>query len=158
MILTVILLGVCQVIGFAGLAIFLKMLLDRKQRDIEKRIDAIWQDVTAQPAPDQPSKLALFIDAVGQTLGSAAARSLVASFNADKSHVARVANGLTDQIQAEQNPLLALVAGRAKGKGAALAKLVGVLGPMLTGGGAPGAGPGNNGHQSSVRERLQKGG
>jgi len=146
MIIAAIMLGLCQIVTFTGLACLFRMWADRKQSEIEQRIDAALHDWCDQPEEGMPSKLALAADAIGATVGAAAAKALMRSLKVDNSHVARVANGLSDEVQAEQNPLLGLLAGGARGKGAAVMKLAGLLGPMLAGKGSSGTDTGSNGH------------
>lgn len=71
------------------------------------------------------------VEALGAVIGSAAARSLSASINADASHAARAANAAADVMEAQQNPLVSLISGTKRGKGAAMARLAQMLGPML---------------------------
>jgi len=146
MIIEAIILGLCQIVTFVGLSCLFRMWADRKQAEIEQRIDAALHDWCDQLEEGKPSKLALAADAVGETVGAAAAKALMRSLKVDNSHVARVANGLSDEVQAEQNPLLGLLAGGARGKGAAVMKLAGLLGPMLAGRGSSGPDTGTNGH------------
>jgi len=139
-------LGLCQIVTFAGLSCLFRMWADRKQAEIEQRIDAALHDWCDQPEEGKPSKVALAADAVGETVGAAVAKALMRSLKVDNSHVARVANGLAEEVQAEQNPLLGLLAGGARGKGAAVMKLAGLLGPMLAGRGSSSTDTGSNGH------------
>jgi phage-related protein len=90
-------------------------------------------DWTDQPAPDKPSKLAEVAETLGAVVGSAMARSIMASLSADKSHASRVANGLTDELQGAQNPILGILQGGKRGKGAAIARLGQMILPMLSG-------------------------
>lgn len=152
MILAVILLAVCQVLGFVGLSWFLRLYFDRKQAEIEARITATLKDWMEQPAPDQPSKFAQLVQMAGTVIGSAAAHSIMASLNASDSHAARAANSAADSLQAQTNPLLALLAGGKRGKGAAVLRLAEMLGPLLTGAGRSG----DNGHATDVAERLKR--
>ena len=146
MIIAAIILGLCQIVTFAGLSCLFRMWADRKQAEIEQRIDAALHDWCDQPEEGMPSKLALAADAIGATVGASAAKALMRSLKVENSHVARVANGLADEVQAEQNPLLGLLAGGARGKGAAVMKLAGLLGPMLAGRGSSSTDTGSNGH------------
>jgi len=146
MIIAAIILGLCQIVTFAGLSCLFRMWADRKQAEIEQRIDAALHDWCDQPEEGMPSKLALAADAIGATVGASAAKALMRSLKVENSHVARVANGLAEEVQAEQNPLLGLLAGGARGKGAAVMKLAGLLGPMLAGRGSSSTDTGSNGH------------
>lgn len=155
MILAAILLGLCQLVGFAGLAWCIKLIVDRKQREIEARIDAVIRGWVVPETEGEPHKLAQLVQTLGAVVGQAAAQSIMASINADKSHVARLANSLADEAEGAQNPLLGLLAGGKRGKGAALARLMGLLGSM--GGNVPGAGGNGHSDNASIRNRLQKG-
>jgi hypothetical protein len=141
MIIAAVLLGVIQLVGFAGLSWFLRLYFDRKQAEIEARLDAVVREWVVAESPDKPSKLALFIEAAGSTVGSAAARSIMATLSASDSHAARAANAAVDGLQAQQNPIIALLTGAKRGKGAAVMRLAEMLGPLL-GGKGNGAGDG----------------
>ena len=136
----VFLLGVAQIVGAFVAAVMIRRYIAQLRAEVESQISEAIRDLVSQPAPDQPSKLAQLVDMAGTVIGSAAARSIMANLNADKSHMANVANGAADQIQAQQNPLLALLAGGKRGKGAAVLRLAEMLGPMLGG-----IGKGSNG-------------
>jgi hypothetical protein len=142
-IVAAILLGICQIAGFYCLSLLIRRAINAKQAEIEARAEAAlhkWLD----PGPDgKPSQFAEVLDVGGSIIGAAAARSIMASLMAERSHTARAANGLSDEIQGAQNPILGLLTGGKRGKGAALAKLAQVLGPML-------AGAGNNHHSDSA--------
>jgi hypothetical protein len=125
------LLGVCQIAG----AIVAGLLIRRYIARLRSEISTAIADLVNQPAPDQPSKLAAIIDMAGAVIGSAAARSIMASLSADKSHAANVANGVADKLQAHQNPLLAILAGGKRGKNAGVLRLAEMLGPLLGGSG-----------------------
>lgn len=103
-----------------------------QKRQLEAQLHS-WLEPQGQDR-DKPSKLAEALATGGEIIGAAAARSIMASLNADKSHVARVANGLSDELQGQQNPILGLLAGGKRGKGAAIARLGQMLLPMLGGG------------------------
>jgi len=135
-ILTVVLFGVCQIITVFGACLLLRHFINAKQAELEQRAEKALRSWVEAEAEGKPSKLAVMLDATGAVIGSAVARSIMASLNVDQSHMAKVANGLTDQLQAEQNPVLALLAGGKRGKGAAIMKLAQILGPMLAGAGA----------------------
>jgi ApbE superfamily uncharacterized protein (UPF0280 family) len=92
----------------------------------------------------KPSKLAVSLDAMGTVVGAAAARSIMASVQAEQSHMAKVANGVSDELQGQANPIIGLLAGGRRGKGAAILKLAQILGPMLAG-----SGTSNHGHDGS---------
>lgn len=133
MIVAAILLGVCQIIGFLGLSLLIRRAINAKQREIEARAEAAMREWLEPKAEGKPSRFAELLDAGGTIIGAAAARSIMSALSADKSHAARVANGLTDELQGAQNPILGLLAGGKRGKGAAIARLAEVLGPMLVG-------------------------
>jgi len=134
----------------------IRRIIDQKQADIEAKIaelSATW----LEPAGEgKSSRLAEVFDLAGKTVGSAAARSIMQNLKSDEGHVAMVANGLADEIQGKQNPLLGLLAGRKRGKGAAVMKLAEMLGPMIQNMGQ-GGGSGN-GHETgvSVKGRLNR--
>jgi len=142
-IIAAVFLGICQIVGFYCLSLLIRRAINAKQAELEARAEAAlhkWLD----PGPDgKPSQFAEVLDVGGSIIGAAAARSIMASLMAEKSHTARAANGLSDEIQGAQNPILGLLAGGKRGKGAALAKLAQVLGPML-------AGAGNNHHSDNA--------
>jgi len=140
-IIAAILLGLSEIIGFMALSLLIRHIINAKQAEIEQRAEEAlhrWLD----PQPEgKPSKFAEFLDAGGSVVGSAAARSIMASLGAERSHTARAANGLVDEIEGAQNPILGLLSGGKRGKGAAIAKLAQMLLPMLAGhngAGAPG--------------------
>jgi len=83
----------------------------------------------------EPHKAAQIVDAMGVVIGSAAARSMMANLGQRASSAAQVANGAADMIQAQSNPLVALLTGGKRGKGAAMMRLAEMLGPMVLGGG-----------------------
>jgi hypothetical protein len=137
MVMCTILLCVAEIVGFVAFAWLIRMYADRKQAEIERRIDTVihaWGDPQGE-AHDQPSKLAQLLDALGAVVGLAAARSIMGALSTQDGHLARQANNLADQVVAQQNPLLGLLSGGRKGKGAALRHLAEVLGPMLMGSG-----------------------
>jgi hypothetical protein len=117
--------------------------LEQKQSEIEQRLEAGVRDWITPPEEGKLSKLGIAMDAIGTVVGSAAARSLQAQIAQTNSAVANVANGLSAEANAARNPLAMLASGGKRGKGAALARLVELIGPMLGGTGA-GSG-GNNG-------------
>lgn len=129
-VLSIILTGVLQTFC---LLLGVRWLVVREKREIHDRLQALAAEWVTPPAEGQPHKLAQLISAAGEVIGASAARSIMASLNADKSHVARVANGLVDEAQGAANPLLGLLAGGKRGKGAAMARLVEMIGPMLAG-------------------------
>jgi hypothetical protein len=90
-------------------------------------------------APGEPHQAAKVLDAAGAVIGHAAARSIMANLSQQAGAVANVANGVSDQLQAQSNPLVGLLTGGKRGKGAAIMRLAELLGPMLQGGnhGAP---------------------
>lgn len=114
-----------------GLKMALDSIVDRKQREVEAKIKALAEEWLIATSDKEPSKLAALVDAMGTVVGSAAARSIMASLSASNSQVARVANGLSDELQGAQNPIMALLSGGKRGKGAAVARLTQLLLPML---------------------------
>lgn len=141
----------CQCIYFIGLYWLITRWAERKQRDIERRVDAVIKDWTTPEAEGQPHKFARLVYSIGETVGQAAARSLSAQVKADASHTARVANGIADNLEAQSNPILSMVSGTARGKGAAMRRLTELLLPMLAGAAQPKP---NNGNGQSVASRL----
>lgn len=135
MIFAIVLLGICQIAAIMGGIVLFKRVLDAKQAEIEYKLAAALKDFTDVQPDDQPSKLAILLDATGAVIGSAAARSLMASLKQVQSADAHVANGVADQLQADQNPILGLLTSGKRGKGAALMRLATLIGPMLTGAG-----------------------
>lgn len=152
MLYTIIVLIGIQITSLFAFSIFLKRLLTSKQEAIETHISETIQDWIRLQGEnrDQPSKLAMMLDGMGAVVGSAAARSLMASVKAGTVGENAMANTQASFIEAQQNPILALLQGGKKGKGAAVMRLAQLLGPMLSGSG--------NGHAESsgpsVRDRL----
>lgn len=147
MILAIVLLAICALLSpFASLYL-LKRYAESKQAEIEARIeDAI--HVWIDKSPDgKSSKLAEAAEALGTVIGQGAARSLMTSFAQAKSSEGVVANTMADGLQVQQNPLLALMTNTRRGKGAAVERLVGLLGSMFSGGG-----PKNGGHSDTPRQ------
>lgn len=158
--LPVVLLALTQVLCFAGLAVFLRWLLNAKQREIEQKLDAAMRQWLESPEEGKPSKLAELLYTAGQVVGQSAANSIMRSLDSDKGHIARVANGVADGIEGSQNPILGLLSGGKRGKGAAVKRLGELLMGMFSGGGGlPGltAGP-SNGSKSETQQRIEKGG
>lgn len=153
MIAAAILLGVCQIITMLGCVLLLRKLINAKQAEMEARAEKALRDWIDAPEAGKPSKLALMLDAAGAVVGSATARSLMASLKQDASAQAHVANGIADTLQSQQNPVLGLLTGGKRGKGAAVLRLAEMLGPMFAGGKGNGAAS----DTESVRNRLQKG-
>lgn len=154
---------IAVILGFLGVVVTLLGLaagavwyVERLRASYEARLLAMvhsWIDV----GPDgSPSQLAAVVDAMGAVVGRAAAQSIMASISAGESHVSRVAGGLADELQGRQNPILGLLAGGRRGKGAAVARLAELLGPMLMKAGGASEVSGN-GHDS-MRARLQRNG
>jgi hypothetical protein len=73
------------------------------------------------------------LDGMGTVVGSAAAKSLMASLKQTAGATANVANSVSDQLQAQGNPLLAMLTAGKRGKGAAVLRLAEMLGPMFAG-------------------------
>jgi len=151
-IVAAIFLGICQLVGFYCLSLLIRRIINEKQAEIEARAeDALHKWIDAQPE-GKPSKLAELLDVGGAVIGSAAARSIIAALGAQESHAARAANGLTDEIQGGQNPIMGLLSGGKRGKGAAMARLAQIIGPMLQGN------HDNSGTAGgSVRDRIGRG-
>jgi len=146
MVLAALLFGICQASIMLGALLLSRWWLNRKQADIERRLNEAVREWVEAPAEGQPSRLAITLDAMGAVIGAAAARSLMASMKQSQSSVAQVANGAADELQGKVNPIMALLAGGKRGKGAAVARLSEMLLPLLTGnrssnGGGAGGGP-----------------
>lgn len=112
--------------------LLIRHYFEAKQAEIVQSLETLahsWVD----PTPDgKESKLAVLVDSLGAVVGSSAARSLMATFKQSKSSEAVAANGISAALEAEQNPLLSIIAStRRGGKGAAFQRLVGLLAPML---------------------------
>lgn len=144
-----------QIACFVGAGLWVQWQFRRKEAELREAANRLIREWFVPPAEDQPHKAAEVLAALGEVVGRTAAQSIMASIAAERASVARQANGAAEDIMAAQNPLLGLLSGGKKGKGAAIAKLAGLLGPML-------AGPKGNGSDQaagqSVRERLRKGG
>jgi len=151
LIIAAVLLGICEIIGFVGFGWLLRLWFNAKQAEIEKRLADTMQEWLEQPAPDKPSKLAELADAAGTVIGSAAARSLMATMSQQQSALAHVANGAADTLQGQQNPILGLLQGGKRGKGAAVLRLAQMLGPML---GGLGGKSGSNGGEGKPSSRM----
>lgn len=155
MLAAVILLGVCQIIGMFGACLLLRHIINAKQAELEEKAERALRDWVEASEEGKPSKLALLLDSAGAVVGSAAARSIMASLKQDSSSVAQVANSAAGALQGQTNPIMALLGSGKRGKGAAVARLTEMLAPMFGGGG--------NGHSAdttsvSVRDRLKRGG
>ncbi len=139
------LLGFSQILAVLALSRMIRRIINAKQAEIEARAEAALHKWLDAQEGGKPSKMAEVLDAGGTVIGLAAARSIMGALSAEKSHTARAANGMADEIVGAQNPILGLLSGGKRGKGAALARLAEVLGPMLMGGRPNG----DNGAQSS---------
>jgi len=128
---TIIISSLCQISALVCALLLLKYYVEAKQADLERRAQLALREWLEAPEEGKPSKAALLVQAVGEIVGTAAARSLVGTVTAQESHVARGANTAADLLQAQQNPLLALLKGGRRGKGAAMEHLAELLGPML---------------------------
>lgn len=154
MIAAVILLCLCQIVTTFGACLILRRIIDAKQAELERRAEQALQNwITLQgDNKDQPSKLAMMLDGMGAVIGSAAARSLMASLKQSTSAPAQVAGSVSDQLMAQGNPLLAMLTAGKRGKGAAVLKLAEMLGGMM-------GKPSDNGNSAptggSVRDRLR---
>jgi hypothetical protein len=131
LILAVVSIGLCQIFALFYVAFSLKRYAEAKQADIERRLIETIADYVNSPDPKTPSKLALIVHQLGLVIGSSAAQSLRASLSQESSALTHVANGAIDQLQGQQNPILALLSGGKRGKGSAIIKLAGMLQGML---------------------------
>jgi len=153
MIYAAIILGLCQIFAAVTTVVLFRRILDRKQAEISEQIEAAIRE-WIEPGPDNTaSKLASTVDMVGAVVGSAAARSIMAHLKQENAAVANVANGISDRIQGQTNPLMALLSGGKRGKGAAVQRLTEMLMPLFAGGLGGGGGAGNG---SSQKSELQK--
>jgi hypothetical protein len=152
MVTAVILLALCTLLAPFGAFFVFRLYLNRKQAEIEGRLEDLARVWLVPPAPDQPHKLAEAVNQVGLIIGSAAARSLLASVKQDASSVAQVANGISDGVEAQHNPLKALISGGKRGKGAALLRLAELIGPMIS---HPGGNRQPDNGASSVASRIK---
>jgi hypothetical protein len=128
LVVCVILAGVLQsMCTVCGIAWFVR----HKQREAQDYLISIQRE-WFQHDEGKPHKAAMVLDAAGSVVGAAAARSIMASLGADSSHAAAAANRISDVVGAQQNPLMGLLSGGKRGKGAALMRLAELIGPMLT--------------------------
>lgn len=146
----------CQIVGFAGLGWWLRLLADKKQRDIEAKLEASLRSWIEPGEGGKPSKFAQMLYASGEVIGQAAAKSLMGAIKQPDTAAARQGNMFAEDIIAQQNPLMGLLTGTKRGKGAALMRLAELLGPMLTGRNGNDSTP--SADHTSVSERLRKGG
>ena len=131
-------LAIASFSGFLFIGLMIWAVSHRIQRQVavleynaKASIETAIREWIESPDSTTPSRLAMFIDTLGATIGSATARSIMASLNAEKSQVAHVANGISDQVQAVQNPLVALLAGGRRGKNSAVMRLAEILGQQF---------------------------
>jgi hypothetical protein len=139
MILAAVLLGLCQILTMFGLCLFLRHFFNAKQAEMEAKAERALRDWVEAPEAGKPSKLALALEAAGAVVGSAAARSIMGNLKQDASSMAKVANGVSDELSGRANPIMGLLTGGKRGKGAAVMRLAEMLGPMF---GAKGNGAG----------------
>lgn len=152
MIVAAILIGLCEFLGFVGLYILFTRWAERKEAQIRAEIDQQLKLWFVPEAEGQPHRAAQLLGSMGDIIGRSAAHSIMATFSAERSHVARAANAALAEAEAQQNPLLNLLSGGRRGKGAAIAQLAQLLAPMIRSVGS------GNGDTGSVLERLRKGG
>lgn len=156
LIVAAILLGLCQILGLVGLGWFLRVYFDRKQAEIEARLEGTLREWVTPAEEGKPSKFAEVLGGMGAVVGQAAARSIMSSLGADKAHVARAANGISDELEAQSNPIMALLSGGKRGKGAALQRLAELIMPMLgPRAGGPSSGNGSGNGSGSITERIR---
>lgn len=106
-------------------------VIDRKQAEIELKIYTLVNEWISSPSEGKPSKLAEITAAAGTVVGQSAAHSIMQSLSTQQSHVTTLAQNVTGEIESQQNPLLAILQGGKRGKGAAVLKLAQLLAPML---------------------------
>jgi len=150
--LAVIILGVIQCLGFLGFSWLLRRYFDRKQAEIEAKVEAVIRGWVEAPEDGRMSKLGEFLDAVGSIIGRAAAHSIMGALSSQDGKAARLANDLSANAEAKQNPIMALLAGGKRGKGAAVMRLAELLGPMLS---RAGGGSDNHGSGASDTFKLE---
>jgi hypothetical protein len=121
------LLILAQSLLFGAGFLLIRAALIRKQQEIEQRVSETIHSWIDAEGDGKPSKLAVTLEAMGAVVGSAAARSLMASIGADGAHMAKAANNVSDQIEAQTNPLGMLLKGGRRGKGAAIDRLSGLV-------------------------------
>lgn len=115
--------SICVLVG-------LSWLIRREKRALSARMAAIAEEWLVAPE-GQKHKLGQALDAAGADIGSAVARSIMASIGAERSHVTRVANGMLDEAQGNANPVLGLLAGGKRGKAAGIMQLAELVGSVL---------------------------
>jgi hypothetical protein len=144
MLACLILLIACTILSpLLTIALF-RRFFEAKQAEITQEIVTLvhlWVD----PTPDgKASKVALYAEALGECVGSSAARSLVRTAQQLKSSESVVVNGIQAKLEAEDNPIMDLLTGSRRGKGAAFERLVGMASKYFTqhksNGGDPGSG------------------
>jgi hypothetical protein len=129
-IVAVLLYSACQCLVVFCLCLWLRHFLNAKQAEIERRAEEALRSWVEAPE-GQASKLAEAISAMGAVVGSSAARSLRSSLQTDTSHVNTLANNTAGAIEGAANPLLSILAGGPRGKGAAVRQLAAILAPMF---------------------------
>lgn len=152
MILAAIIISVSQFVAILAGCLLIRRILNAKEAEIVARVSLMAQEWFNPTAEGKPSKAAEILDAAGSVVGAAAARSIMASLSASNSHAARAANGMADELQAQQNPILGLLTGGKRGKGAALMRLAELLGPALLKGGNGGSGD----NTIDVKKRIER--
>jgi hypothetical protein len=130
-IVAIVLLAFCTVTAPFGAFFLLRRYIEHKQAEIEGRVESALKDWMKPGENNTLSQFGQVMDAVGSVVGSAAARSIMASLSQVKSSEAQVANGISSQIEAHQNPIMALLTGGKRGQGAAVRRLAELFGGML---------------------------
>lgn len=131
-IIAIVLIGSLQILTIFTTVYLVYRYVEHKQAEAELRAGEILRDWLNPQEGDKPSKLANLLDAGGAIIGAAAARSIMASLSADQSHVAKVANGAADELMGQQNPIMGLLSGGKRGRGAAVARLGQLLLPLIS--------------------------
>jgi hypothetical protein len=131
--LTALLLGTVQILTFSAAFLIIRRAINQKQAEIEARIEETVRQWIEPQGEGKMSRLAEILARSGEVVGQAAARTIMTNLYTDKGHAVKAANGLVDEITGAQNPLLGLLQGGKRGKGAAIAKLAELLMPMLQG-------------------------
>lgn len=153
MVLALIWLGIAQILSVVLAYKLLMRAVARKQAEIELRLQETLSNFVSPPESGKPSPLAEILDNVGAVVGSAAARNIMKSLGGAEGRAGVQAEAISGQLQAQQNPLVGLLSGGKRGKGAAIMRLAELLGPLLTQRGRDG----DNGDARSVHERLKGG-
>ena len=152
MILALIFLGLSQIISVLLAYRLFTRYISKKQAEIQEQVlDSLHRFVDS-PGEGKPSQFAIILDSAGVVVGGAAARNIMKSLGGADGHAGNVASGIAGELQAQVNPLVGLLSGGRRGKGAAMMRLAELLGPMFNRN-APGA---NGGGDPPLQPRLHR--